>query len=91
PQATSWLLTGSVSIGLLALASTISTLQEAEKHPDLYRPVGRSLVGAALVVLILGWLAPAPWILALSTVALLGLVWQFALDRWLRFFPDVEL
>jgi hypothetical protein len=49
------------------------------------------LIGAALAVLVLGWLAPAPWLLALSTVAVLGVVWQFAVDRWLRYFPDVEL
>ncbi|MBT8197995.1 MAG: low temperature requirement protein A [Acidimicrobiia bacterium] len=91
PAATAWLLTGSVAIGLLALSLTIGTLKAAEESPDLYRPVARSLIGAALAVLVLGWLAPAPWLLALSTVAVLSVVWQFAVDRWLRHFPDVEL
>ena len=90
PQATAWLLTGSVAVGLLALVLTIGTLEDATRLPDLYRPVGRTLVGVAGCLLLVGWLAPTPWLLALITVVLLGAVWIFAVDRWLRFVPEKE-
>jgi hypothetical protein len=84
PVATSWLLTGAVTAGLLSLVLVMSTLRDAEIEPTLYRPVSRALVGAAAISLGWGWLQPAPWLLALLLVVTLGVVWLFAVDRWLR-------
>lgn len=55
-------------------------------------PIALSIVAA----LVIGWLHPAPWFLALLLVVLLGVVWAFAVlrflsaDAWGDDSPDVE-
>lgn len=84
PAPTAWLLAGSISLGLVALVVTMTTLRDFERVPALYRPVSTAMIAAAGVALLAGWLAPAPWILALTLVIVLVAVWFFAVDRWLR-------
>jgi len=84
PEATAWLLAGSVAVGLVALIVIMGTLENAVTLPGLYRPVMATLGAAAVVELVVGWWAPAPWLLALALVATLSVVWWFAVDRWLR-------
>ena len=38
----------------------------------------------AVAALVVGWLQPAPWLLALLLSLILSLVWMVAVDRWLR-------
>jgi low temperature requirement protein LtrA len=84
PAPTAWLLAGSVAFGLVALIIHMATLQEFERKPALYRPVMAAIAVAAVAAVLAGWLAPAPWLLALILVATLIAVWFFAVDRWLR-------
>lgn len=83
PKATAWLLSGSVAVGLLALIVIMSALHDAARLPQVYRPVSIALVAAAAVALVVGWLRPTPWVLALLLVAALSAVWFFAIIRWL--------
>ena len=84
PEATAWLLAGSVALGLVALVVTMHSLQDYERLPMLYRPVSVAMVVASAVALLIGWWRPAPWLLALTLILLLSAVWFFAVDRWLR-------
>lgn len=84
PEATAWLLSGSVALGLVALVIAMRALQDYDRLPSLYRPVSAGLVVAAGVALLAGWWRPAPWLLALTLVLILTAVWLFAIDRWLR-------
>jgi low temperature requirement protein LtrA len=84
PAATSWLLSGSTALGLLALVAIMRNLQDYERLPTLYRPVSASLIVASAVALAVGWLRPAPWLLTLSLVLILAAVWALAVWRWLH-------
>ena len=75
PAATSWLLSGAVAIGLLALIPTCRALQDSKRLAGAYRPLEWAMAAGAVVSLVIGWIAPAPWLLALLLVAVLGLVW----------------
>ena len=81
PKATAWLLSGSVAVGLLALIVIMSVLHDAARLPHVYRPVSIALVAAAAVALVVGWLRPTPWVLALLLVTALSAVWFFAIIR----------
>jgi low temperature requirement protein LtrA len=87
PLATAWLLAGSVALGLVALVFKIRTLRDFERLPAIYRPVSGAMVVAAGLALLTPLWAPVPWLFALTLVLILGLVWLFAVDRWLRL-PD---
>jgi low temperature requirement protein LtrA len=84
PSGTSWLLSGTVAIGLLALIGTTRTLADAERLDVVYRslPVGLAVGGGA--ALVVGWARPVPWLLALLLVAILSAIWCFAVSRFLR-------
>lgn len=84
PAPTSWLLSGSVALGLVALVFNMRSLRDARRFPELFQPVGGAMLAAAALALLLGWLAPAPWALAASLLAVLTLLWLFAISRWLR-------
>ena len=84
PADTSWLLAGAVATGLLALILTERTLVDAERLSLVFHPLRLALSAGAAVALIVGWLRPAPWLLALLLVAILSAVWSFAVSRFLR-------
>jgi low temperature requirement protein LtrA len=84
PAATSWLLAGAVATGLLALVLTEQALVDAERLFLVFHPLGLALSGGAAAALIVGWVRPAPWLLALLLVAVLSAVWVFAVSRFLR-------
>ena len=84
PASTAWLLTGAVALGLLALIPTTRALVDAERLAVVYRPVGLALAGGAGAALVVGWVRPAPWLLALLLVAILSVLWFFAVNRFLR-------
>ena len=84
PLVTSWLLGGSVAVGLLALIVTSRSLVDHERLASVYRPLTALLAGGAIAALLIGWSQPAPWLLALSLVAVLSVVWGVAVERWLR-------
>ena len=84
PAGTSWLLAGAVATGLIALVLTEQALVDAERLALVFEPLRLALSGGAAAALIVGWLRPAPWLLALLLVAVLSVVWGFAVSRFLR-------
>jgi low temperature requirement protein LtrA len=84
PAGTSWLLAGAVATGLVALVLTEQALVDAERLVLVFHPLRLALSAGAAAALLVGWLRPAPWLLALLLVALLSAVWLFAVSRFLR-------
>ena len=84
PAGTSWLLAGAVATGLLALVLTEQTLVDAERLALVFHPLRLALFAGAAAALLVGWVRPAPWLLALLLVAVLSAVWFFAVSRFLR-------
>jgi low temperature requirement protein LtrA len=84
PAGTSWLLAGAVATGLVALVVTERALVDAERLSLVFGPLGLALSAGAAAALVVGWLRPAPWLLALLLVAVLSVVWGFAVSRFLR-------
>ena len=83
PEATAWLLSCAVALGLLALIVIERSLVDAERLVFVYRPLGIALGSGAGAALVIGWVRPAPWLLALLLVLLLGVLWAFAVVRFL--------
>ncbi len=84
PAGTSWLLAGAVALGLVALVLTERALVDASRLASVFQPLSMALTGGAAAALIVGWIRPAPWLLALLLVAILSAVWFFAVSRFLR-------
>jgi low temperature requirement protein LtrA len=84
PASTSWLLAGAVAMGLVALVLAEQALADAERLSVVFHPLRLALCGGAAAALVVGWLRPAPWLLALGLVAILSAVWFFAVSRLLR-------
>ena len=84
PAATAHVLAGSVALGLIALTVTQRALADAERLVDVYRPLRSATLGGAIAALAIGWLRPAPWLLALLVVAILAVLWSFAVNRFLH-------
>jgi low temperature requirement protein LtrA len=84
PAGTSWLLASAVATGLLALVLTQRALVDAERLSLVFHPLGLALSAGAAAAVIVGWIRPAPWLLALLLVAILSGVWFFAVSRFLR-------
>ncbi|HEX7263965.1 MAG TPA: low temperature requirement protein A [Candidatus Dormibacteraeota bacterium] len=78
PEPTSWLLSGAVAVGLVFLIPTWRALADASRLASVYRPLWIATVAGAVASVIIGWARPAPWLLALLLVAVLGLVWAVA-------------
>jgi low temperature requirement protein LtrA len=72
---TSWLLSGAVAVGLLFLIPTWRALADASRFESVYRPLWIASVTGAVASVIIGWTRPAPWLLALLLMLVLGLVW----------------
>jgi len=84
PEATAWLLAGSVALGLVSLIVIVRTLDAFDRLPGVYGPVSWALGVAAAASLVVGWLRPAPWLMALGLVAILTAAWLFAIAKWVR-------
>ena len=84
PPGTAWLLAGAVALGLLALSVTERTLVDAQRLAVVYQPVSLAMGAGAAAALVVGWARPAPWLLALLLVAILSVLWLFAVSRFLR-------
>jgi low temperature requirement protein LtrA len=83
PAGTAWLLSGAVALGLVALIVTERSLVDAERLDVVYRPLRPALAAGAGAALVAGWVRPAPWLLALLLVCVLGVLWFFAVSRFL--------
>jgi low temperature requirement protein LtrA len=84
PAPTAWLLTGTVALALIALALVTASLSDSERVPQVFGPLRWALFIAAFATLGLGWMRPAPWVLALGLWAVLSVVWFYAILRWVK-------
>jgi low temperature requirement protein LtrA len=84
PRATAALISGAVAVGLVALAVTSQTLEDARRLPEVYRPVAAALTAGAAAALVVGWLPIAPWALAALLGAILSVMWFVVVGRFLR-------
>lgn len=78
PTPTAWLLSGAVAVGLVFLIPTSRAVADAGQLAAAYRPVWISMAAGAVLSLVIGWARPAPWLLALLLVLVLGVVWAVA-------------
>jgi ABC-type transport system involved in cytochrome bd biosynthesis fused ATPase/permease subunit len=63
---------------------TASALEDARRLSAVYRPVEWALAAGAVAALAVGWIDPAPWLLALLLALILGALWLIALGAFLR-------
>ncbi len=84
PEPTAWLLSASVALGLLALATIIPSLADADRLPQVYRPLRAALVVASVAAVAIGALRPTRWMLALLLIGALSAVWFYAINLWVK-------
>lgn len=68
PAASSWLLAESVGALLIAMVPTIRSPADYERARVLCRTLMVAVLAGAAASLFVGWLAPAPWLLALLRI-----------------------
>lgn len=78
PAATAWTLGAGTAVVLGATMAVASTLLVWRLDHDLYRPLGRVCLGVAAACLALAAARPAPVVLGVGLVLLLGVPWGFA-------------
>ena len=83
PEATALLLAGSVALGLLALVVIERALVDAERLSGVYRPLSVAMAGGAAAAVVVGLARPTPWLFVLLLVAILSVLWFFAVYRFL--------
>ena len=84
PAPTSWLLSAAAAVGLIFLISASRSLADATALGPVFRPLWIAMAAGAAASLVIGWARPAPWLLALLLVAVLGLVWAVAVRGFVR-------
>ncbi len=75
----------SVAVGVLALVFIATSLLDWRDLAPVYRSVSVALALAALVALLLGWLAPPPWLQILLLTLVLSAAWLFGILTWFSF------
>ncbi len=83
PPETAWLLSGAVAVGLLAVIVAARTLVDAQRLASVYGPLSLAMGGGAAAALVVGWLRPAPWLLAALLVAIMSVIWLFLVSRFI--------
>ena len=88
PVATAWVLCSGAAVVLCATMLLATSLQVWESDRRLYRPLARICAVVAVACLGVGAARPAPLLLGLALVLLLGVPWGFAVARRLASEPD---
>lgn len=83
PADTAWLFGGSVALALAGLVVVVYNLVVFERVSIVYRPAVMAVAVGAIVALVLAYLRPPPWLLALGLSLDLLIVWLVAITRWL--------
>jgi low temperature requirement protein LtrA len=81
PAAAAWVLCAGTAVVLGATMVVAASLQAWDRKRGLYRPLARVCAAAAVACLVLGAGRPAPIVLGLALVLLLGIPWIFAVAR----------
>ena len=81
PAATAWVLCAGAAVVLGATMLVAATLRAWDRDRGLYRPLARTCAAAAVACLGLGAARPAPLVLGLALVLLLGIPWGVAVAR----------
>ena len=81
PAATAWVLCGGTAVVLVATTLLAASLQAWDRDRGLYRPLARTCAIVAVACLALGAARPAPLLLALGLVLLLGIPWGLVVAR----------
>ena len=82
PAPAAMVLSLSVAVGVLALVLLATSLADWRDLAPVYRPVSMALAVAAVVALLLGWLAPPPWLQIPLLTLVLGAVWLYGILTW---------
>jgi low temperature requirement protein LtrA len=85
PAPAAMVLSLSVAVGVLALVLIATSLADWRDLAPVYRPVSIALGLAAAGALLLGRLAPPPWLQILLTTLLLAAVWLYGILTWFSF------
>ena len=85
PAPAAMVLSLSVAVGVLALVLVATSLADWRDLAPVYRPVSVALGVAAVIALLLGWLAPPPWLQILLLTLMLGAVWLYGILTWFSF------
>ena len=72
----------SVAVGALALVLVATSLADWRELARIYRPASAALGVAAGVALLIGWLAPPPWLHIVLLTLVLGVVWLYSILTW---------
>ena len=78
PAATAWVLSAGTAVVLCTTMLLAASLRAWHEDRDLYRPLARTCGVVALACLGVGAARPAPLILTLALVVLLGIPWMLA-------------
>lgn len=78
PAATAWVLSAGTAVVLCTTMLLAASLHAWREDRDLYRPLARTCGAVALACLAVGAARPAPLILCLALVVLLGIPWMLA-------------
>jgi low temperature requirement protein LtrA len=78
PAATAWILCAGAAVVLGATMLLAASLQAWHRERGLYRPLARACAAVAVACLAVGAARPAPLILGLALVLLLGIPWGLA-------------
>jgi len=85
PVPAAMVLSLSVAVGVLALVLVATSLADWRDLAPVYRPVSVAFGVAAVVALLIGWLAPPPWLQILLLTLVLGVVWGYGILTWFAF------
>ena len=88
PVATAWLLCAGTAVVLAATMLVAASLRAWRADRGLYGPLARTCAAVAVVCLGVGAVRPAPLVLGLALVILLGIPWGLAVARRLTDEPD---
>ncbi len=89
PAPVAWLLAASVAVTLVSLGLTVRALDYGAARSRLAPAMIGLLVAAAALALLIGWAAPAPWLLALLLGLVLAASWSVGFALSLRAGIDV--
>jgi len=84
PAATAWVLCAGAAVVLGATMLLAASLPAWQQKRGLYRPLARSCGAVAAACLALGAARPAPLVLGIALVLLLGIPWGYAVARRLE-------